>query len=162
MEYCEKGSLDKTLSGPKAYPMKKLLRIIKGIAAGVYHLHSENIVHRDLAARNILMAENLPRVADFGFSRAVERDGRGKTNASTGPIKWMAPESLRTKEYSKMSDVWSFGILCYEILAGKEPHADANPTEIGYKCVIVALVLPHLAGSTKEFPSLLHFVSLGS
>jgi serine/threonine protein kinase len=74
-----------------------------GVAKGLGHLHANHIVHRDVAARNVLLQNNEPKITDFGMSRIVEEDKRGITKSELGPIRWMAPESLRNKEYSTKS-----------------------------------------------------------
>jgi serine/threonine protein kinase len=95
----------------KKIPPEVLFRVVRGIARGMAHLASQNIVHRDLAARNILLDANFePKVSDFGFSRVVGESGQGKTSAAVGPLRWMPPESLRDKEYSEKSDVWAYAI----------------------------------------------------
>jgi serine/threonine protein kinase len=125
MEYCPGGSLDLLLFD-KSKPMTPdyQFRLILGIARGMLHLHKNNIVHRDLAARNILLSrDGEPKISDFGMSRIIEstmKEGTTKTNI--GPIRWMAPESLKNKKYSTKSDVWTFGIVLSEILNREEPH----------------------------------------
>ena len=70
----------------------------------------------DLAARNILLtALGTPKISDFGFSRSVE-GGEGTTKSNLGPLKYMSPESIANNSYSTQSDVWSFGIVVWEIL----------------------------------------------
>jgi serine/threonine protein kinase len=97
------------------------------IASGMYHLHQHNIVHRDLAARNILIGSDCHlKISDFGMSRILMQSQEGKTNANIGPVCWMAPEAIAYKNYSKSSDVWSFGIVVYEIVSQKEPHSDRD------------------------------------
>jgi serine/threonine protein kinase len=69
-----------------------------------------------LAARNILLTSSgTPKISDFGFSRQVE-NGQGKTKSKLGPIRYMSPESIANQSYSTKSDVWSFGIVVWEIL----------------------------------------------
>jgi len=107
-----------------------------GVAKGMEALHAANIVHRDLSARNVLLTEDgTAKVCDFGLSRLVDEfTKKGATMAEGGvPIKWMAPESLATREYSVASDVWSFGILLYEISARNEPFLDMDLIEAAYK-----------------------------
>jgi serine/threonine protein kinase len=132
MEYCAAGSLDKLLYDSNVgLSNDQKMRLIRGIAAGMYHLHKHNIIHRDLAARNILLTEGgNPKISDFGLSRVLEQDIENKTLTKFGPIRWMAPESLAKQVYSKKSDVWMFGILVYEIVARCEPHTDKNPKEV--------------------------------
>eukprot|EP00029_Vermamoeba_vermiformis_P010124 TRINITY_DN526_c0_g1_i3.p1 TRINITY_DN526_c0_g1~~TRINITY_DN526_c0_g1_i3.p1 ORF type:complete len:1056 (-),score=196.35 TRINITY_DN526_c0_g1_i3:69-3236(-) len=132
LEYCNQGALDSLLfDGKKAVTMKQKLEWLIGISKGLSHLHSNNIVHRDVAARNILLHQNEAKVTDFGMSRVVSENQRGTTKSELGPIRWMAPESLKAKEYSAKSDVWSFGILAFEVIAQQEPHAEVDPIQVG-------------------------------
>jgi serine/threonine protein kinase len=113
LEYCDGGSLDKALfSRGRRIADEHKIRVVRGIAAGVYHLHKHNIVHRDLAARNILLtSRGDPKISDFGMSRILEKEEHGKTKSNIGPVFWMAPESIEKQVYSKKSDVWTFGIV---------------------------------------------------
>jgi len=135
MEYCAGGSLDKLLfdlPDGQTITNKRKMELIQGIARGMLHLHKHNIIHRDLAARNILLDGNEePKISDFGMSRILEQSGEGKTKSEIGPVYWMAPESIATRNYSKKSYVWSFGIVVYEIVAQHEPHREVvNVLEI--------------------------------
>jgi serine/threonine protein kinase len=133
LEYCAGGSLDKLLFQTNAtLSDEHKMRLVRGIAAGMLHLHKHNIVHRDLAARNILLTSGGdPKISDFGMSRILEKEDEGKTNSTIGPVCWMAPESLAHSNYSKKSDVWTFGIVVYEIVAQCEPHKDQQIFQIG-------------------------------
>ncbi len=98
------------------------------------HLHNNNIVHRDMAARNILLSEiGEPKISDFGMSRLVTDDGGNTTKATVGPLKWMAPESIRNREYSKKSDMWSFGVTVWEIVTREEPYKGEDLMDLGLK-----------------------------
>jgi predicted Ser/Thr protein kinase len=131
MEFCDGGSLD-TLVFKNKIDMKDKIHHLSGIAKGIYHLHKNKIVHRDLAARNILLSRGEAKISDFGMSRKLqEATAHGTTKATVGPIRWMAPESLRSAKYSTKSDVWSFGILCWEVLSGEEPHTKSDPLTVG-------------------------------
>ena len=71
---------------------------------------------------NILLGDNdKPKVSDFGMSRVDEGEDANETRTRVGPLKWMGPEQMLHQQYSKMSDVFAFGVLMYEIFAGKEP-----------------------------------------
>jgi len=135
--FYENGSLIELLNSEHKMSMTVNITIMKGIASGMLHLHKEGIIHRDLAARNVLLDKDYePIIADFGLSRVV---GGGATSAMTksdvGPIKWMPPESLVSKTYSIKSDVWAFGVACWEILARSEPYPDLEPLEVAFKVV---------------------------
>ena len=119
MEYCEGGSLDNIVHYGKGSREDKE-RWIREILAGIYHLHLNNIIHRDIAARNVLISGNTAKITDLGFARALKAEV-GKTKGEIGPIRWMAPESIDKKIYSTQSDIWMFGMLVYEIMAGCEP-----------------------------------------
>eukprot|EP01113_Clastostelium_recurvatum_P014135 TRINITY_DN17653_c0_g1_i5.p1 TRINITY_DN17653_c0_g1~~TRINITY_DN17653_c0_g1_i5.p1 ORF type:complete len:1080 (+),score=151.93 TRINITY_DN17653_c0_g1_i5:26-3265(+) len=134
-EYMVGGSLaSKLLSPPSAsqtaLDAADIHRLILGIALGMNHLHSEGIVHRDLAARNILVDAGWnAKVADFGMSREVVAEDVNHTNNAVGPLKWMSPESLLDKTYSKKSDVWSFGVVMWEILYRRVPYGTMSAVQ---------------------------------
>lgn len=87
------------------------------------HMHEERVIHRDLAARNVLVDEHFHvRVTDFGFARQLGGPtDAGETKSIIGPVRWMSPENLR-RVYSSSSDVWSFGVVLWElVMGGAEP-----------------------------------------
>jgi hypothetical protein len=130
LELVPGGSLSSVIMSNKLSTISEaeLRRLCEGIAAGMAALAEHNIVHRDLAARNILLSEDLrtPKVSDFGFSRIVGDEGVGKTANDVGPIRWMAPESLKSSVFSEKSDVWSYGCMLIEIFTGKPPFAELD------------------------------------
>ncbi|KAK7590136.1 hypothetical protein V9T40_001749 [Parthenolecanium corni] len=103
------------------------------IAKGMQYLSGKGIIHRDLAARNILVSENHTcKVADFGFARDImtshiyERKSEGRL-----PIRWMAPESLYDNIFSVKSDIWSYGVLIWEIVTlGSTPYPGIPAAEV--------------------------------
>jgi len=128
-EFLEKGSLQDFLSDHPNLELEIRMNIVRGIARGMLHLHSQNIVHRDLAARNILLTNTLePKVSDFGMSRYVS-ENTGTTLSTIGPLKWMSPESIVKKKYSLPSDVWSFGVLLFEIFSNREPYPELDAVQ---------------------------------
>lgn len=109
----------------------ELLDFASQIATGMDFLARNKVVHRDLAARNVLIgAGRVVKISDFGLSRDVYQDNQyRKRGAGKLPIKWLALESLTHQMYTTQSDVWSFGILLYEIctLGGNPyPHLAAS------------------------------------
>ena len=87
-------------------------------------LEKHGYVHRDLAARNVLVGKTLNvKFADFGLSRSVAEDEYVAHEGAKFPIKWTAPEACLTNYFSTKSDVWSFGILIYELVTyGRIPY----------------------------------------
>ncbi|KAF2359741.1 SH2 domain [Trinorchestia longiramus] len=99
---------------------KQMTGMCKDTAAGMAYLESKNCIHRDLAARNCLVGERTTvKISDFGMSREEEEyivsDGMKQI-----PIKWTAPEALNFGKYTSLCDVWSYGVLCWEIFSGGE------------------------------------------
>eukprot|EP01114_Cavostelium_apophysatum_P021104 TRINITY_DN7266_c0_g1_i1.p1 TRINITY_DN7266_c0_g1~~TRINITY_DN7266_c0_g1_i1.p1 ORF type:complete len:488 (-),score=59.73 TRINITY_DN7266_c0_g1_i1:14-1477(-) len=129
VQYYENGGLKEYLQTHPDIDWMTKVHIMKGIAAGLSHLHHEKIVHRDVAARNVLLNSKLDAfVSDFGFARLVEatEDGVGTTSTNMGPVKHMAPECLNNREYSEKSDAWAFGITCLEIITQADPYPQMN------------------------------------
>jgi len=131
-EFLEQGSLFHLIFSETKIDANILMNIVKGIAAGMMHLHREGIVHRDLATRNILLGTGFQvKISDFGLSRVTNTTEKqsNQTKSDTGPLKWMSPEAIRNREYSTMSDVWAFGVTLYEIVARSEPYAGLDPIQ---------------------------------
>lgn len=94
-----------------------LLDIAGQVVDGMHYLETKNCVHRDLAARNILIGKNnICKIADFGLARFI-KDEIYVSQSKEMPYKWTAPEALAFGRYTLKSDVWSFGILLYEIMS---------------------------------------------
>ncbi|XP_078383581.1 uncharacterized protein LOC144666103 isoform X2 [Oculina patagonica] len=109
------------------------LRIARDIANGMLHLASKKCVHRDLAARNVLLDENnVAMVSDFGMSRDVYESGEyEQISGGLMPVRWMAIESLEDYTFNTMTDVWSFGVVLWEIeTGGKMPYSGLGGMEV--------------------------------
>ena len=124
LEYCENGDLYKFL---KKRPLKEeyCKRYMKQIAEGLKYLLGENIIHRDLKPQNILIDRNYNiKLSDLGFARYYEEDTMLKTLCGT-PL-YMAPEIMNYKDYDDRADLWSLGVILYEMLFGYRPYKAKN------------------------------------
>jgi len=132
-EYLAGGSLGKFLhhQQPDILPQKLVLKLALDIARGMQYLHSQGILHRDLKSENLLLGEDMcVKVADFGISCLESQCGSAK--GFTGTYRWMAPEMIKEKHHTKKVDVYSFGIVLWELLTGKTPFDNMTPEQAAF------------------------------
>lgn len=137
MEFCPGGSLLSYLKKNKgSTPLATKLRFVTEAAEGMNYLHKQKCIHRDIAARNVLLTEKYRvKISDFGMSSdrlAVQDDKLEKV-----PIKWLAPETMQEKIYSDKTDIWSFGVLMWEVYAdGSDPYPGLTNLQTRAKIIV--------------------------
>ncbi|KAJ4937275.1 hypothetical protein JOQ06_001854, partial [Pogonophryne albipinna] len=154
-EFMENGSLDTFLK----FTVIQLVGMLRGIASGMKYLSDMSYVHRDLAARNILVNSNLVcKVSDFGLSRVLEDDPEAAYTTRGGkiPIRWTAPEAIAYRKFTSASDVWSYGIVMWEVISyGERPY-----WEMSNQDVIKAIDEGYRLPAPMDCPVVLHQLML--
>ncbi|TKS87092.1 Mitogen-activated protein kinase kinase kinase 9 [Collichthys lucidus] len=163
MEFARGGPLNRALAG-KRIPPCTLVDWAVQIARGMLYLHSQAIVpiiHRDLKSSNILILERVEmedlsnktlKITDFGLAREWHRTTK---MSAAGTYAWMAPEVIRSSTFSKGSDVWSYGVLLWELLTGEVPFRGIDCLAVAYGVAMNKLALPIPSTCPEPFARLM-------
>uniref|UniRef100_A0A4W5P183 Mitogen-activated protein kinase kinase kinase n=1 Tax=Hucho hucho TaxID=62062 RepID=A0A4W5P183_9TELE len=163
MEYARGGTLNRALTG-RRIPPHILVNWAVQIARGMHYLHEEAVVpiiHRDLKSCNILLLEKIEnddigrktlKITDFGLAR--EWHNTTKMSAA-GTYSWMAPEVIKSSLFSKGSDVWSYGVLLWELLTGEVPYRGIDGLAVAYGVAVNKLTLPIPSTCPEPFAKLM-------
>ncbi|KJH39928.1 protein tyrosine kinase [Dictyocaulus viviparus] len=139
MELVNCGALDSYLQKSEQ-PMDRKNEMCLQAAWGLEYLHAKNVLHRDIAARNCLYGDNKVKISDFGLTRegtVYQMDPHKRV-----PIRWLAPETLRMAIYTQKTDVFSYGIMCWEIYNnGIEPYPGMTVAEVNQSVRIYHIFL---------------------
>ncbi|KAM3844698.1 RAF proto-oncogene serine/threonine-protein kinase isoform 2-T2 [Vipera latastei] len=131
-QWCEGSSLYKHLHVQETkFPMLQRIDIARQTAQGMDYLHAKNIIHRDMKSNNIFLHEDRTvKIGDFGLATVKSRwSGSQQVEQPTGSVLWMAPEVIRMQDsnpFSFQSDVYSYGIVLYELMTGELPYSNIN------------------------------------
>ncbi len=134
MEYCSRGNLMNLLMDSSIsleWKLKK--RLLEDVASGMQYLHQQDpvIIHRDLKSLNILIDENwVAKVSDFGLSRFKAPTVSEKMTGQAGTYHWMAPEVINSQHYSEKADIYSFGVIMWEVSFRAIPYDGMQPVQI--------------------------------
>ncbi len=154
LEYCSNGDLSHFLD-KKPMKEKYVKMYIKQLCSGLKYMIDNNIIHRDLKPQNILISsDNTLKLTDFGFARHFDDQGLAETLCGT-PL-YMAPEIIKFKKYGIKVDLWSLGVIIYEMLFGKLPFKARNHYELIQKIDNQSIVIPYTIAISDECKDLIH------
>ncbi|HEX3050194.1 MAG TPA: protein kinase, partial [Aggregatilineaceae bacterium] len=131
MEYVGGGSLEDLLQQEPQLPISQVLEIALDLADALTRAHRLKIIHRDIKPANVLLAEDgTPRLTDFGVAHMGSRTRVTETGSLIGTYSYLSPEAARSEEIDGRADIWSFGVMLYEMLAGRLPFKADVPTAV--------------------------------
>jgi len=137
MEYVEGTTLEALLEQHGPLDEAEAVYVMEGILSGAAAAHESGVIHRDLKPANILIATDadgmrIPKILDFGVAKVTDGDRKGKTRtgARMGTVAYMSPEQVRgAANVDRRSDIWSLGVILYELLTGRTPFEGADDFE---------------------------------
>ncbi len=151
MEYISGGSLHDLLKQPEPLSIPRVVEIGLGLADALTRAHHLNIIHRDLKPANVLLTENgNPRLTDFGIARLADSPTLTQTGAVLGTVNYLSPEACQGESLDSRSDIWAFGVLLYEMLAGIRPFT--GETMAATLTAILTQPVPDLKQHRPEIP----------
>jgi len=135
MEFLEGKSLEKLIEGKKILPIETIIPMCEQVCGALDHAHQRGIVHRDIKPANIMILDNgIVKVTDFGIAKMVSM-GMTQTGLVLGTPNYMSPEQVKGRQVDGRSDIFSLGIILYDLVTGEKPFAGQNVTTVIYKIV---------------------------
>ncbi len=156
MEYVEGRTLKQLLKRRGALTITEVIDIMSQVTDGMAHAHDAYIIHRDIKPQNIMILDNgLIKITDFGIAMALNNTQLTQTNSVMGSVHYLPPEQAAGKGSTIKSDIYSMGVLMYELLAGEVPFKGDNAVEIALKHLKEPLpsirkILPELPQSIEN------------
>lgn len=125
-----------TVAASSSLKLLDLISMCVDVASGCRYLEDMHFVHRDLACRNCLVSSIDPenrvvKIGDFGLARDIYKNDYYRKEGGLLPVRWMSPESIVDGIFTSQSDIWAFGVLCWEIMTlGQQPYPARNNVEV--------------------------------
>ncbi len=158
MEYVDGTNLKELIKKDGALDEQKAISIVKQIALALSEAHSKKIIHRDIKPHNIMVTkDNMVKVGDFGIAKAVNSSTITSVGAVMGSVHYFSPEQARGGYMDERSDIYSLGIVLYELLTGKVPFSGETPVNVALKHIHskVELIEEDFAGVSKDSQNLI-------
>ncbi len=143
MELVEGKSLQALLDGGHAFPLPRTLRIMEQTCSALQFAHERNVIHRDIKPANLMLtADDTVKVTDFGTAKILQFGTVQQTAHVMGTPSYMSPEQVKGRAVDGRSDIFSLGVMLYEMVTGEKPFPGQNITTVIYKIVNEAPVPP--------------------
>ena len=157
MEFLEGRELRDILNDGQCLPVDEVLAIVMQVARGLAYAHEKGVVHRDVKPSNIMIIhEGHAKITDFGIARMSSAGIRTQTGMVLGSPKYMSPEQVMGKQTDQRSDIFSLGVMLYEMLTGKAPFVGENVNAIMYQTLNTTPTPP--GTMNPQVPDMLNFI----
>ena len=157
MEFLQGRELRDILNDGKRMPVEQVINIVAQVAQGLAYAHEYGIVHRDVKPSNIMIVrDGHVKITDFGIARMASAAVRTQTGMVLGSPKYMSPEQVVGKQTDQRSDIFSLGVMLYEMLTGQSPFAGENVNAIMYQTL--NSVPPPPSTLSPNVPEMLNFI----
>lgn len=157
MEFLQGRELRDILNEGRRLPVEQAIDIVVQVAQGLSYAHEHNIVHRDVKPSNIMVVrDGHVKITDFGIARMESASVRTQTGMVLGSPKYMSPEQVTGKQIDRRSDIFSLGVMLYEMLTGQVPFVGEHVNAIMYQ--ILNTVPPPPGALNPEVPGMLNFI----
>ncbi|MCL4252853.1 MAG: serine/threonine protein kinase, partial [Anaerolineae bacterium] len=131
MEHITSGSLWDELQATRPLSIGRSITLAQNLASALMLVHEKNIIHRDIKPANVLIADDKsPRLCDFGVVYIKDNTAIAEANVLVGTLDYLAPEIINGDPITPQADIWSFGVMLYEMVGGKKPFTSDNPSTI--------------------------------
>ncbi len=135
MEFVQGRSLQALIDEKQMFPLPRVLKIMEQAGSALDFAHQNNVVHRDIKPANIMMTgDDVVKITDFGTAKILQK-GATQTGAILGTPSYMSPEQVKGKPVDGRSDIFSLGVILYELVTGEKPFPGQNVTTVIYKIV---------------------------
>ncbi len=158
MEFLPGKPLEKSMRQGEVFPVDKVISIYEQVAGALDYAHSHQIVHRDIKPANLMLLDSgLVKVTDFGIAKIMSL-GMTAEGQVLGTPNYMSPEQIQGKQLDGRSDIFSLGVILYELLTGEKPFSGRNLTTITYKIVRMDPIPPRELDASIH-PGLSHVIT---
>lgn len=159
MQFIDGENLSARIQSKKPLPASEIIDVAKQICRGLRYAHAQDVIHRDIKPQNILVdKENIARLSDFGIAKMFSSSGITMTGVTVGTPEYMSPEQAEGVEVDCKTDIYSLGVVIYEMLTKRPPFLANNPVATAYKHVHEIPVPPSV--KRRDTPKRLELIVL--